>query len=892
MEDRKTSWVYNLLDTTVDKKGPRPAVTAPNSHELIGVNGQVENGITPFPGFKKAWQFEPTTGSSGTVSPGNQKRWDNQKVLDFHPFDIKIGSDQYGYGFVYRVAGSTGLCTVLLDMVRVDNAGNGTLRRNVVLKNSVPRPVESDPSTGAQMSVVVWGRFLYVFVEGLEPFSYNGTGGSYGTVTSNTGPGKRPKLLSPNQNVALGSITSTGDADRPGKGQIFLTEYYPDEITGANGTSESIESGPTQGRKEVANLQPGSYAFGYVLYNSANGRRSALSEIAAARYKDFDPDGSSSGGGGLSALPLHAALEIKYDQTKYDQAYVYRSVKVEDAGGTYIAGIMHLDNIITLADYSIGAGQSIYFYELDDKQLVRQDTFVDNVMFDEDMPKAGCAIMHENTLLCSNIKGTSASTTDGNRPDDALRGLGEVRWSSVTDICPELFSPQNKYLTKIPNNRIIAMEQVGPNVVAFSRDRQYLLRKENNIQVLELHSGYGVVNSSASETIGTVAYFMTLKGLKAIDTQAQLDDVKSLNDLIQYRWASSLKNISMAYDPAIAALFILNPTLEETFILWFNTAKVTSLVDTSFSFCKRGPWPIDNKEYSQMVASDWGRPLAERCFFCYNNGTKPALYITDHLRERQQTNGTFAIGPRLTLMPFSGDSVFKLSANKTTSTISLTTASLNSLDTTDTLKGYKVYVLKAQNRSLIGKKATISSTTTSPKTITLGSDHTELNGLVSGDVIGISPVLVRWVGYPSTLVGEDGMMVADQSFFRVRHFDSLAVTMTDVVNARTLPDSILTGVEGLVQALAYKGDDTNPSASGFTLDTSGNFVNAFENYEGIYYAAFESPVTTTTTQPKYGVEGSCLTPGFQIAYPDAEFTVLGVMVTGSIRGTVRSRRPS
>lgn len=885
MEDRKTSWIYNLMNVTTDRSGQRPYVQKPNAHELVGVNGQLAGGMSPFPGFLKAYEFSPTTGvPSNTI--GNQMSWSGKNVLEFFPFDCKVGTNEYAFGVVYRVGGSSGLCDVLVDFVRV-TGGAGSWNRNRLLMYNKPRPLSSDNVSGAQMSISVWGRFVYVFMTDQEPICFQiVTSGAAGIeVLTDTGPGKRPTLLSASQSVPLGTIPapSTG---RPGAGQIFLTEFFPDEITTLSGiaTSASFDSDDI-GRDEVTSLQPGSYAFAYVLYNSQNGRRSALSEIAYGKSADFDPDGS----GPLAAVPLHAAIEIHYDKTKYDQAYIYRSVRVEAAGGTYVAGLLHLDNIITLANFQIGTATAthataVYFYGLDDRQLVRQDTFIDNVMFDEEMPKAGCAAMYENTLMCSNIKTSTVSSSEFNRPDDALKGLGELRWSSASEICPELFSPQSKYLPKIPNNKIFAFEQVGPNLLGFSLDRVYLIRKEAGISIYELHAGYGIVNPNASETVGTICYFMTSKGLKAIDVQSQLDDVKSLNELIISHWSSNLEQLSMAFDPIMSALFILNPTTKETYILWFNTAMVTSLIDTDFAFCKKGSWPTNWPVWGDTASgADFAQPLVERCLFVRNpSNATPALYFTDYKDELTQTTGSYVGSKRCTLMPLKHDSVFVMDAAKSSGSPNLDLT--NTPDSSSLLSGYQVYVMKSANRTLIGKKATIKTTTTSR--IVLDSDHTNLNGLAKGDIIGVSPVVMRWVGYPASLASDE-MAQQDESLnmFRVKHFDSLALSMTDVVNPRA------NMVEGVVKSLAYRGNDDDPAATGYSLDTSGALENALSNYEGVYYAAFESPNTATTTQPKYGVDGSCLTPGFQIVYPDATFSVIGANVTGSIRASLRTRRP-
>jgi hypothetical protein len=923
MQEIKTTWQSDLTTASMDRKGTLPTVEAPLAYDVAGVDADADGGLRPHPGFKHVYTFDPSVWA--TVLPTHHDS--TSKILEFFPISFKIGSIYYAWGWVYRVrrVSNTAKTDIFIDYWV---SGLGEWRTGKLLYADRALPVEEDPINGRQMSVAVWGRFVYVFVEGSEPFSFSvadNTPTFTETIQLNPGPGLRPKLLSVEKVVAagLGGVTSIDNTDRPGSGQVFLTEYYPDEITDGGGldlmtaaTSGSLEEGYKQGRLEIVSLQPGSYSFAYVLYNSENGRRSALSEVAYAKYEHFDPDG---GGAGVP-VPLHAAMEITFDSTKFDQAYIYRSVRVEDAGGTYIAAIMHLDSIINLNEYltsnnSNSGGlpvppasastirQAVYFYELDDKQLVRQDTFVDQVMFDEEMPRGGCALLYEGTLLVSNIRSGMTSSSEVNRPDDALRGLGELRWSSLTDTSPELFSPGNRYYPDIPSNKIIAMEKVGPNVIGFGKDRQYLIRKEGGVSVYEIHVGYGTINTNTTEVVGTTCYFITAKGLKSVDVQAQLDDVKSLNYLVQTQWKGLLDSISMAHDPHLGCLFIHNEEREETVLLWFNTSKVTRLIDTPFTQVKRGTFPLDFPilDESDLLtssgstqAADWAGTLTERALFLQNHidyssssdictSFKPRLFVVDIARERTQTEGAFADESRRTLMDFTHDSIFPVKTAFSTGTnlkVKAGSGYTRIVDTSEKqLHGYKLYVLKSATASLVGKSATIvqsEQSTGNYDTIQLKTDEaSQLYGLAIDDVVGISPMVVRWVGSPAPIQFEPGQPAPEQGFFRIRHFDSIGLSMTNVVNERAAE------APGFFASYAFRGSDEDPHATGYSLDTTGTKTNALTEYEGTYYAGFGT----------HGVDGSCLSPGIQIAYPDADFTLLGASVTGSVRGTVRTRMP-
>jgi len=216
----------------------------------------------------------------------------------------------------------------------------------------------------------------------------------------------------------------------------------------------------TENRYQARKFEAGDYSFGYQLVDSKTGRRSALSNIAQVRSEDFTVTRTQGGNTISVKQDQYMGIELVYDSAKYDLMYVYRSVKIQDAGGTMVAGLLFLDKIVKLSDYLTcknGAGVSytfntlttsnrhvMYFYELEDKQLVYQNPYVDRSVFDETMPYGGAAIFYQSTMLMSRIEVPTASTTEESRNVDPHRGLGEMRWSSLMEMSPELFPPFNR----------------------------------------------------------------------------------------------------------------------------------------------------------------------------------------------------------------------------------------------------------------------------------------------------------------------------------------------------------------------------------------------------------------------------------------------------------------
>lgn len=917
-----------MLDASEDKRTSRVGVRQPKCHELVGVDGSLEGGVTVFPGFKRVHQFDEATWAE-VKDAGIPLHDGTSNIIDCFPTDFIIGDDGYGYGFVYRVQRTQsvsvqgGLAYEAADIfIDYYNEKLGSWVRGQQLKLDVPLSPTQDPVNGKQMSVSVFGRFIYVFIENESPVVFYTDRDTYAPVVlANPGPGLQPTLLSPEHSIALGGMVSTGG--KAGAGQVRLIDYLPGETGLFNVTSGSGSSGSGSGSgyqetdypgddEDARQLVSGDYAFAYVLFSSETGRRSALSEIAQARTADW-----TDAEAGLTGTPLYAVMEICYDSSKFDQAYIYRSVRVQSAGGTYVASIIHLEKIITLADYQsvnnplIGSyRQAMYWFVLEDKQLVFQDPFMDRATFDQYMPEGGSSCMYEGTLLVSAITSSASSSSEENRPDDALTGLGELRYSSLSDQSPELFPPGNRYVPNVPSNQIVALKAVGPNAIGFSRDRQYHIRKEGTyIKVQEMHEGFGTLNYRCVDTVGSLVYFATSKGIKAVDTQGALDDVRAINDLIIKDWRDDWDSISVAFDAGLSAFFVLNAAAGEAAVFWFTTAKVTEVHDLPFDLVCRGPWPSNFEYVEGQLASDEGagndtykNPLVERAFFVQNptrqgrtdddHGGIWALYQVDQNRENVQGTGSHQNDQRQTLMPFQGNSVFSVSEDyadgfcfvKITATVPMAEPTL--------CNGCYLYVLKASDPDVVGTKARITKVTASGLNHLINlvvEDGNNINGLREGDIIGISPVYFRWVGSPlgTQDQNEQGQAAVPQGvdFFRVKHASSVGAAFASVEG------TALTDVDTSCRhrALLYRGNESTPSYVAQTVDLNNAAVRSVNEDDTLYFASFGAE---GALQGKYGVEGAIITPGIEVFVPDLSYELVQVLVTGKMQATLRLGRPT
>lgn len=654
-------------------------------------------------------------------------------------------------------------------------------------------------------------------------------------------------------------------------------------------------------------FEPGDYSFGYVLMDSKTGRKSAFSEVGQVRSEDFVVARTQNGSTISTKRDQYMGIELVYDASKYDLMYLYRSVKIQDAGGTMIAGLPFLDAIVSLQDYhtclnKVGAlfdpgttenRHAMYFYELEDKQLVYQSPYTDRSIFDEEMPYGGAAIFYQNTMLVSRIQTPQASTSDEIRLEDSNRGLGEMRWSSLMEMSPELFPPFNRYNPTVPSNEVISFAKVGGNIIGLSRDKVYHIRKSGPyIKITEMHEGYGVVNPKAVDSVGSSAFYITSHGLKSVDSQGQLDEIRNLNSVIVRSWKEDLSSIQVAHDPFMNCLFVHNPIQEETYVLWFSTSKTTKIEDSNFELVSQGPWPIN------WTGSEYGNDLCRRSFFLQNNQetresgtgydqfTGPAIYLVDQAETRTISGGSASWNGsrRITTLDFEGDSRFVASASWNATGIPVSSAT-GTVVTTDAWKFTYAYLAHSTvNSGNIGKKFKVMYNTATVVYPDAAVD-TWVTSTVAGDIFVVSPIVFEWAGHPLGLATEQGMVFSNADLFRMKVVSSVGAAFTDV-SGPPRNDSV-TAAKPLARysAIVYSGTAATPSATAQTKDTNGNLYASVEDNEGVVYAAFGSDAS----DGRYGVKGTSLNPGIRILCPDLDFRLLGCVVRGTITVVERTQ---
>jgi len=676
--DNDTQWTWNFTGpTTMSKAQSRPSTPREIAWELTGIDGNTPGCLRTHPAFKNITTFT----ASGTL-------------VNFFPITVIYNATTYyvGYVVVREVTGTpdrthfdfylssngstvttfTSQHTVDAIGLEVDIQCSG--RYAYIYIRGYPAQVVYVASGTPTLTKLPAGPGLVPTVEtqidtgavstisapcGVVSATITNAGSGYGstppvlTFTAPTDPGRTAQGYAV---LSSGTVSNIVITDQ-GSG---YNNASPPTIGGFGGggatatavVNPGVATGSTTGRLAVmvdrrgntgkTLYKSGNYGFAVQFLDSTTGRKSQISEIAyleMPRNNNADQNlpimlrvwfpSYRSGGAWVRGVGTTPGV--------YDKALIYRTVNQGIAGGTlYGNSPLHLDSIITApADTSIVTPEGINL-RVADTQLVYQDTFAGRTRSDDVPPQGGVAQFLGSTLFVSRVLGNTATTlTDsvtGVTPPNPPPGVGDLRWSTTLDTQPENFSQFSRWVPQTPGNEVIAMRRVGMSMLGFSTDRMYRIsRADSFIKVEEMHVGYGVAGKDALEAIGTMTYLVSGAGLKAISADGQLEDVTSLDTLLNVDWASYKANLKMAFDATGQCLTILKPSVNgpdgEAACMWFGTNRITMLKDLPFKHMRSGNWIVGGKNVRRSL-------FVKR----HNASGTYGVYIVDYERSLSGTN--------------------------------------------------------------------------------------------------------------------------------------------------------------------------------------------------------------------------------------------------------------
>lgn len=933
MPEVNRRWVYPTVTATQNKGIERIALSGEGTaHELVGIDGSRRFGCRPVSGFRLARELDilknfsdgSTRPYSAQAPPAQTKR---STVTDCFPVHFQIKEGEFGYGFVYRVSNTTSKAAIYMDYcpsIAIDDthesspAANATSGWRTILISE--HPIAGDfISPTAPMDVVSMGKYVITFVQGEKPrvfymdfFDNDNNAGTAEVLTHtvvNGGPGARSTEFNyPNASEANFSRTTDDPLSLPLVFQLFSTTDNPSSL--GSGYSADYKA---RNFKKLDFGENGDYSFAFYLNNSQTGRRSPLSEIIQYRKGDER----------TNIVASYAGITFEADTSKYDQIYLFRSAKLQSVGGTYSGSILHLDGITNFSDLGDDAAgvtndvatdyteanikKFTVHYELDDIALVMQDTHLERVLMDEEMPRGSTAVGFENSLLVADP--TNEATVVTRDISDRVRNIGEIRWSSLTEKSPELFPINNKYVPEVFQNKVMRLVKTGEFAVGFSSDRLYHIRRSGTfIKIEDLHAGFGLTGRDACAAVGPLCYYISNKGMKAVANNGQLDDIQSLDNLLLEDWYDDLTSIRMAFDPYSACLFVLNPNKDQTVCMWFATGRVTEIHDTPFSDVKSGIWPRSWTTASPTISSTTS--MVERSFFLQNATTKPSsdgteipstwkprVYVLDYDRSKTYAPGvglSITSAPSLRTLDVNGLPTFTVHNVSTSSTIttlvlrtSVTGGYLGAGVNANELVGAYAYIVDSKDKDKIGRKAKITDAVVglatadqSDKSIKVLTPDSSLETgftFLTGDVVAISPVFFRYVGGALPMVRtEDGQVSTSMDLFKNKQISSIGAHFTDVSGGHTDLK--------FYKAQVYNTESDLPAITAFPKDFSGTIKkDSIKNGESEDYAAFGG--TTANTKGRHGIQDSSLNPSIEIFANDLDFKLMALICRGRSTNT-------
>lgn len=815
---------YSFSEVSEDKRVRRSEVIGPNSlPEIIGADMRVAGGLRLFPGFKKI-----------TTIPGfNLLASETRRVEEIYAFSLTAGTETKIHGFVYR---------------RTD--GGTSSFRAYYYRGSTWYDTEIASHANASAipwSIVVVGRLLYLYVKGSLPVLFYLDPTTFTVVTvEDTGPGPAPSKPS----VSL-SFNSWGVLYNDGGGEeIPITEfpYFPEDDHGGVIEEDNITLGLVDfDRKDV--LKPGNYNFAIQYGHSVTGLKTNLSKIRTVtedRFIERVPfDRSIDDTGEITinyrsvGVPQQAILTFvpPEEPVEYDQAWIYRSVAILGAGPNATSSILYLDKFVEDIDE---VDNRTHDRMLPDLGLVLKSMFDQALIYDDTPPKGGIAHSHGGAVFVSAITG----------PDTVkdFEGIGEMRWSTLTEFGPDLFPPGNRYLPEDSLDDIICWFEVSGILHGASTSRVFETNRNGRYVVIRsIHEGYGAVSQDASVGFGPATLLVTSQGIKELGANGDMRNVNAFNLVILDEWKASLGDICCALDTVMGVIFVLNPSENKTLCMWTETRQTSELWYTSFSFVTEGVDPLSG------------------------NTKKRALFVTPQgaiYRVDDQEKKTFTAHPDAgqigstykTMLEIDGQHFFKVTASSG-STVTVASPGDEAFSLADTRDAWVYF----PTQDVWGQVEYHTHPGGSSMVFHLTADAPPL---AVGNRVLLSPVFFRVMG---SALGEPVTREGREY---------VAPTRWSLKTAATL-GAIFEGVSGVglsqqestFRGKVYQGLDATAAASAATVDSSGSATKALASAGGTsIFALFDT----------YGAKDQLIFPVLEVSCPDVDFVLLSMRIAGSM----------
>lgn len=378
-----------------------------------------------------------------------------------------------------------------------------------------------------------------------------------------------------------------------------------------------------------------------------------------------------------------------------------------------------------------------------------------------------------------------ASSVDGGY--DAL-------WSSAEHISPEYFSTYNRRVGDPEDGRPLQYISAADSLFQLSYNAIIHIFKSGKlkpIQFSRLHKKRGPVGKEVAHSSGNSVFMISGLGLIALNAKdGSMGGISTADRVIFDDWKSSISDVKSCYDAKMNASFFLNPTAEETLVLWHSTHVCTMLDGTNFVGASSGPDIVAGKN--------------DRAFFITATGL---IVSPDHLKA-------------------GSGSMWDLSSSYTLNGTATATSATTLTDSAATLNadmvGSKLYMVTGDNAGLARTIATIDNTTydeeqETGKEITFESSFP--SDITTGDTYSVSPVPFSLRAWP----------VQAEQISRFNRWDVVGIALkcralsgfSGISNDKWRVGAYRNSGTSIESEVAYPDVDSNPADSAEALNIDG-----------------------------------------------------------------------
>jgi hypothetical protein len=552
-----STWNYEFPTPTADFRGTRPMVARYFCANLVGTDGRFTGGLRRFPGFKSITSVtitdpgDPVSGFNDDFGSGFTV---DQDITFFKYVEIQKGSssNQVVQGFVVRY-GYTVIFRYTFD--------GGTNWADYTI----------DSYSAGEMDVTYGSRFLYYVKD-----KYPG------------------KTIWWDEDTDVLTSTTFGHTGTPS------LPYGISYIVPRSDKSNLVFQIPASPSTAVGHL------VGWRLTDTRRGISTPLSWTTYAHTSASDyaiqMDLWVRGIEGEEYDTIEVYRSIQNGSNLYRSIYYCVPLEIGKPGSTLadIVGDNPFDiprnrtegfpiRVVMGADthyepeegaYDLGASP----WEREGYCLLKDDigevVLAQLTAYDSDLDNAGIEptggrIFHTDgvTIL------TGSRTTTG-------PSVNTVRFSKLVPTQPEVFPGDNNFSVSRVTDRIEKFVMAGDYIYGITSGRIYrFTRIGDKVSRERTAHGWGLVNRNGASEIstdfamlGTGALVVVNGATGKMETIGAVEGIFNLDE----EWHGHMDNCFLVYDQSAGALFVVNPDLEESLVIWGTTNTVSRLRDMRF----------------------------------------------------------------------------------------------------------------------------------------------------------------------------------------------------------------------------------------------------------------------------------------------------------------------